>query len=88
MPAHRHHTIIETDEISRALRLAAVLWPELNGKKELLLGKILEAGIEQVSSAGKKIRAERLVAIEKLAGSLSGVWPSNWRADLANDWPS
>jgi hypothetical protein len=80
--------ITETDQISRALGNAAKMWPELSGQRTLLLRKLLEVGIQTVEMDLDKDTAKRLAAIDKLAGSMDGVWPANWREELAEDWPA
>lgn len=79
--------ITETDQISQALVHAAKIWPELAGQRTLLLRKILEVGIQTVEQGLERNTALRLAAVDKLAGSMDGVWPANWREELAEDWP-
>lgn len=81
------HMITETDQISQALSQAAKMWPELAGQRTLLLRKLLEVGIQTVEQGLENDTAQRLAAIDKLAGSMDGVWPTNWREELAEDWP-
>jgi hypothetical protein len=80
--------ITETDEISGALSQAAKIWPELAGQRTLLLRKLLEVGIRTIEMDLEKNTAQRLAAVEKLAGSMDGVWPANWREELVEDWPA
>ncbi len=82
------HMITETDEISGALSQAAKIWPELAGQRTLLLRKLLEVGIRTIEMDLEKNTAQRLAAVEKLAGSMDGVWPANWREELVEDWPA
>jgi hypothetical protein len=79
--------ITETDELATALNRAAILWPELAGQRALLLRKILEVGIESIDKDTAKLTDARLANIQKLAGSMNDVWPSNWQEELAEDWP-
>jgi len=79
--------ITETDQLSEALGVAAKLWPELASQRTLLLRKVLEVGIEAiVQEASAKTKA-RLATVQKLAGSMDGVWPKNWKQELGEDWP-
>lgn len=78
--------ITETDQISAALAHAAKLWPELAGQRTLLLRKVLEVGIEKIEQEATTKSKGRISSIEKLAGSMDGVWPANWREELAEDW--
>jgi hypothetical protein len=80
--------ITETDEISGALSQAAKIWPELAGQRTLLLRKLLEVGIQTIEMDLEKNTAQRIAAVEKLAGSMDGVWPANWREELVEDWPA
>jgi hypothetical protein len=80
--------ITETDEISGALSQAAKIWPELAGQRTLLLRKLLEVGIQTIEMDLEKNTAQRIAAVEKLAGSMDGVWPANWREELVKDWPA
>jgi hypothetical protein len=79
--------ITETDELSKALTDAAKLWPELAGQRADLLRKVLEVGIGAIQTEAFEKTKSRLAKVEKLAGSMDGVWPANWRQELAEDWP-
>jgi hypothetical protein len=80
--------ITETDQLSHALSQAAKLWPELAGQRTLLLRKVLEVGIETIEQEATQKTKGRIASVEKLAGSMTGVWPANWKQELAEDWPS
>ena len=89
MPTTRpRHMITETDQLSEALSQAAKLWPELSGQRTLLLRKVLEVGIETIEQEATQKTKSRIAGVEKLAGSMPGVWPANWKQELAEDWPS
>ena len=88
MPTSRpRHMITETDQLSDALSEAAKIWPELSGQRTLLLRKVLEVGIESIEAQATKRTKSRLAKVQKLAGSMDGVWPANWRNELDQDWP-
>ena len=88
MPTDRpRHMITETDEISEALAHAERLWPELQGQRSQLLRRILELGTQQLLKTTNHAASERTVLVQNLAGSLNGLWPTNWREELADDWP-
>jgi hypothetical protein len=53
-----------------------------------LLRKVLEVGIETIEQEASQKAKGRIAGIEKLAGSMTGVWPANWKQELAADWPS
>jgi hypothetical protein len=88
MPTTRpRHMITETDQLSDALTEAAKIWPELSGQRTLLLRKVLEVGIESIEAQATKRTKSRWAKVQKLAGSMDGVWPANWRDELDQDWP-
>ena len=88
MPTDRpRHMITETDFISQGLIAAANHWPELAEQRTLLLRKVIEVGLQTIELDEAKRRQSRSAAVEELAGSMDGVWPSNWREELAEDWP-
>ncbi|CAB4551895.1 unannotated protein [freshwater metagenome] len=89
MPTTRpRHMITETDQLSEALSQAAKLWPELAGQRTLLLRKVLEVGIETIEQEATQKTKSRMAGVDKLAGSMPGVWPANWKEELAKDWPN
>ena len=79
--------ITESDQISNALNQASIIWPDLAGQRTLLLRKLIEIGASEVGEISTKIQAERTAQIQRLAGSLTGTWPENWREELKSDWP-
>ena len=80
--------ITETEALSAALERAAELWPEEASDKGRLLRLVLAAGIESVEAAQTKRVESRRSAIEQAAGSLTGVWPNDWRAGARGEWPA
>jgi hypothetical protein len=79
--------ITETDQLAQALSRAEKIWPELAGQRTLLLRKLLEVGIETIEREGTEKAKDRLNQIQKLAGSMDGTWPVNWKQELDQDWP-
>jgi hypothetical protein len=79
--------ITETDQLIKALAQAEKIWPELAGQRTLLLRKLLEVGIETVERESTEKTKDRLNQIQKLAGSMDGTWPANWKEELDKDWP-
>ncbi len=79
--------ITETDQLSQALTQAEKIWPELAGQKTLLLRKLLEVGINTIERESAERSSQRLTQIQKLAGSMDGTWPANWKQELGGDWP-
>lgn len=82
------HVLEEDEQIAHAISVAAKLWPEIANHREMLLGEILEAGLEELEKISKSQHINRLDAIEKNAGVMNDVWPDNWREELRNDWPN
>jgi predicted nuclease with RNAse H fold len=88
MSTHRKvHVITETEHVTNAISLAAKLWPEIETHPEMLLGKILEIGIEEIERLARHPDTNRHEALSVIAGSMDGIWPSNWREQLRDDWP-
>jgi len=79
--------ITETDQISQGLSKAAKQWPELAEQRTLLLRKIIEAGLQAIENEESERTQSRLAYVKKMAGSMDGIWPTNWREELAEDWP-
>jgi hypothetical protein len=79
--------ITETDQISQGLSKAAKQWPELAEQRTLLLRKIIEAGLQAIENEESERTQSRLASVKKMAGSMDGIWPTNWREELAEDWP-
>ena len=79
--------ITETDQLAQALTQAEKIWPELAGQKTLLLRKLLEVGITTIERESAERSSQRLTQIQKLAGSMDGTWPANWKQELGGVWP-
>ena len=79
--------ITETDQLTKALGQAEKIWPELAGQRTLLLRKLLEVGITAIERESAERSSHRLTQIQKLAGSMDGTWPANWKQELGGDWP-
>lgn len=88
MPTTRpRHMITETDQISQGLSQVAKQWPELADQRTLLLRKVIEIGLQAIDLEASKSQQKRVAAVKKIAGSMDGVWPANWKEELAEDWP-
>lgn len=79
--------ITETDQISQGLSQAAKQWPEFAEQRTLLLRKIIEAGLQAIENEESKRTQNRLASVKKVAGSMDGIWPTNWKQEMAEDWP-
>jgi hypothetical protein len=80
--------ITETESLSAALERAAELWPEDARDKGRLLRRVLSAGIESLETAQNNRLASRRAAIDQTSGSLTGVWPADWRSSVRDEWPA
>jgi hypothetical protein len=80
--------ITESDRIADALASAERIWPELRSDRASLLKRILETGMQEVEKQAAALDPARLSAVAKSAGSLNGVWPTNWREELRDEWPA
>lgn len=81
------HVITETDELASALDTAENLWPECQGQRGALLGKLIDAGIDFVNASKDSRQRAKLDAIEVAAGSMPGMWPAKWREQTRSEWP-
>ena len=88
MPTSRpRHMITETDDLASALDAADRMWPECQGQRSALLRKLIDAGINVVTASDDDVQRARRDAIEAAAGSMSGLWPTNWREQMSSEWP-
>ncbi len=89
MPTTRpRHMITETNRLADGIDAAALIWPESAGERAELLRRIIEAGLEVTEKRAMEQRIQRIAAVNKAAGSLSGIWPENWREELRDEWPA
>jgi hypothetical protein len=80
--AKRRYAITDTGDLSDLLDAAARHWPEIRDRKELLL-KLAAAGRDVIENELNT----RLRAVEKTAGTLSGVYESGELERLRDGWP-
>ena len=75
--------LTETEELTKALTDAALVWPELAGDKGALLRKLIDAGAQS-------LRGERGVRafLDEIAGAATGCYPRNARSELLDEWPA
>lgn len=85
--ARQRHMITETEELSRALDAAATIWPSEKNKRAELLRHIIDEGVVAITSVVDQNAQKRLAAIAHVAGSMTGVWPANWREQHRDEWP-
>jgi hypothetical protein len=80
--------VTESDRLSEGLTRAAELWPEVSHDKGQLLRRLVDTGIDAVLEESVVRTQERANAIQRVAGSLGGVWPDSWREGLRDEWPA
>jgi hypothetical protein len=82
------HTVTETDDVARALDDAAKRWPEEHGDRHRLLLRLLWEGHRAAQDQAEERRAQRLAAVDRTAGALTGMYPAGFLNDLREDWPA
>jgi hypothetical protein len=88
MPTTRPRlTITETDDVARALDDAAVRWPEIGSRQQLLL-RLLKEGHESLRRDRDEDAERRRQAIRRTSGSLTGSYAPDYLTALREDWPA
>jgi hypothetical protein len=77
------HTLTESDEIARALDLAARRWPEDRGRRSRLLMRVVRDWARTHDDDVVKHRK----AITGTSGKMAGVFPPGHLDDLRDEWP-
>ena len=80
--------LTETDEIAVALRDAARRWPNDRERPAKLLLDLVREGHRAIAADADRAKAERLAAIERTAGALTGMYPPGYLEQLRDDWPA
>jgi len=89
MPTSRpRHVITETDEVARALDLAAERWPEARPNRTRLLLRLVEEGGRAVAQDEEQAAARRREAITRTSGALTGLYGPGYLDELRGDWPA
>ena len=80
--------ITESNALAKAIDEAANLWPDIADERAEILRRLIERGIESIETeVNEKLEARRKAVLE-VAGSLSGIWPENYLAELRSEWPA
>lgn len=86
MPTTRpRHFITETDDLARALDVAAARWPGLS-RPQLLVRLALE-GHRLGRQALEDRRRRRLAAVRQHSGILTGAYGADYLPRLREEWP-
>jgi hypothetical protein len=80
--------LTETDEVADALRVAARRWPEDRERPAKLLLDLVREGCRAIAGDEDRAIAERLAAIDRTAGALTGAYPPGSLERLRDDWPA
>jgi hypothetical protein len=79
--------ITETDQVAKALEVAAQAWPEYSGDKSTLIKLLLAKGKESLESQNSAQTDSRLRAIQDASSQFVGVWPTTWQDEVRGEWP-
>ena len=86
MPTTRpRHQVTETEELAAALDEAAARWPQLS-RGQLITRLALEGHLATVVRQ-RRHHSDRLAALQRHSGALTGVYPPGHLEDLRQDWP-
>jgi hypothetical protein len=85
---NRRHAITETEDIARALDLAAKAWPDLADKPGALLRRLILLGRNALAHERATADDARGQAIDATAGALPGVFGPEYLHELRDDWPA
>jgi hypothetical protein len=85
---NRRHAITETDDIARALEVAAKTWPDLADKPGALLRRLILLGRNTLVHDRATAEDAREQSIDATAGALAGVFGPNYLHELREDWPA
>lgn len=88
MPTTRpRHLITETDQVSRALTVAAKRWPDESNSRSKLLVRLLEEGRRALDNERDHAEHSRRETVARTSGALTGVYAADYLAELREDWP-
>ncbi len=79
--------ITETDDVARALDDAATRWPEDRGNRRKLLLRLAAEGHQMARQEAERRRRDKLAAIDRSSGALTGIYEDGYLEKLREDWP-
>lgn len=80
--------VTETEPVAQALDDAARRWPaDRDNRAKLLLHLVQEGHRAVLGSAESDVR-ERLEAVERTSGALTGMYGEGYLKNLRHDWPA
>jgi len=86
MPTTRpRHLVTETDDLAAALNAAGSRWPGLS--RPQLLAQLALEGHRAAQQAREDRRRERLAAVHRHSGLLTGAYGPDYLQRLRDEWP-
>lgn len=80
------HSITETDDVAAALDAAAERWP--GESRAALLRRLVQEGYRALDATAARRRLDRLAAVRKASGAMTGVYRADELQRLRDDWPA
>jgi hypothetical protein len=80
--------ITETDDVARALDVAAQRWPEDRNDRRRLLLRLIHAGCVSAEEERDAHTAAGRDAIARTSGALTGLYEEGYLERLREDWPT
>lgn len=74
--------------MAEALDAAAKRWPEDSNSRSKLVVRLLREGYRALAEEGRQAKADRLEAVRRTSGLLTGVYATTYLEDLRRDWPA
>ena len=87
----RRFSVTETDDLSRALDVAAVVWPQDAASRPALLRRLIELGAVRANEVALDRSTTRDAAVRDTAGIVRGVFPragvgTGSMSSIAGEW--
>lgn len=80
------HSITETDDVAAALDAAAARWPAES--RADLLRRLVREGHRAIDASAAERQLDRLAALRRASGSMTGVYRPDELERLRDDWPA